>query len=67
MKKLETVPMEAAKKRLGCSKLASNTALRAEMGMYSLKTNRDMRKLKWQYNVKNMQRKRLPVIVDMFV
>ena len=38
VKKLETVPMKAAKKILGCSKTASNTALRAELGMYSLKT-----------------------------
>ena len=36
--KLETVAMTAAKKILGCSKTASNTALRAELGMYSFKT-----------------------------
>ena len=46
LKKLETVPMTAAKKILGCSKTASNTALRAELCMYSLETNRDLRKLK---------------------
>ena len=67
VKKLETVPMTATKKNRGCSKTASNTALRAKMGMNSLKTNRDMRKLKWQYSVKDMQRKRLPDIVDRFV
>ena len=44
VKKLETVPMTAAKKIHGCSKTASNTSLRAELGMYSLKTNRDTRK-----------------------
>ena len=38
VKKLETVPMTAAKKMLGCSKTASNTALRAELGVCSLKT-----------------------------
>ena len=39
VKKLETVPMTAAKRILGCSKTASNTtALRAELGMYLLKT-----------------------------
>ena len=38
--------------------------MRAELGMYSLKTNRDMRKLRWQYSVKKMQRNRLPAIVD---
>ena len=56
-KKLETVPTTAAKKILGCSKTASNTTLRAELDMYSLKKNRDTRKLKWRYNVKKMQRK----------
>ena len=30
--KLETVQMSAAKKILGCSKITSNTALRAELG-----------------------------------
>ena len=62
--KLETVQMSAAKKILGCSKTTSNTALRAELGMYALKTNRDMRKLRWQHSVRSMQSKRLPAIVD---
>ena len=62
--KLETVQMSAAKKILGCSKTTSNTALRAELGMYALKTNRDMRKLRWQHSVRNMPSKRLPAIVD---
>ena len=45
--KLETVQMAVAKKILGCSKTTSSTALRAELGMmYSLKSNRDMRKLR---------------------
>ena len=35
--------------------------------MYSLKTYRDIRKLKWHYRVKNMQGKKLPDIVDRFV
>ena len=38
--------------------------MRAELGIYPLKTNRDMRKSGWQYSVKKMQRKRLPAIVD---
>ena len=33
VKKLETVPMTAAKRILGCSKTASITALRAELGI----------------------------------
>ena len=40
VKQLETVQMTAAKKVLGCSSTASNTVLRAELGMYQLKTNR---------------------------
>ena len=32
--------------------------------MYPLKTNRDVRKLKWQCKVKNVPEKRLPAIVD---
>jgi len=64
VERLETLQMAAAKKILGCSKTTSNTVLRAELGMYSLKTNRDMRKLRWQYSLQNMQRKRLPAIVD---
>ena len=31
--------------------------------MYPLKTNRDVRKLNWQYKVKNMSEKRLPAII----
>ena len=47
--KLETVQMTAAKKILGCSSTTSNTVLRADLGMYPRETNRDVRKLKWQY------------------
>ena len=35
LKQLETVPMTAAKKILGCSSTTSNTALRAELGTHS--------------------------------
>ena len=45
-KQLETVQMTAAKKVLGCSSTTSNTIVRAELGMYSLKTNRDVINLK---------------------
>ena len=38
--------------------------MRAELGMYPLETNRDVIKLKWQHNIKNMPQKRLPAIVD---
>ena len=65
VKQLETaVQMTAAKKTLGCSSTTSNTVLRAELGMHPLETDRDVRKLKWQYKLKNMPEKRLPDIVD---
>ena len=32
--------------------------------MHPLKTNRDMRELKWQYKVRSMPKKRLPAMVD---
>ena len=38
VKQLETVQMSAAKNVLGCSSTKSNTELRAELGMYPLKT-----------------------------
>ena len=38
--KLETVQTSAAKRILGCSKTASNTALRAELGIYVKKKQR---------------------------
>ena len=65
VKELETVQMTAAKKILRCSNTTSNIVLRAALGMYPLKTIRDVRKMKWQYKAKNMPEKRLPAIVDM--
>ena len=32
--------------------------------MYPLETKRDVGKLKWQHNVRNMIKKRLPAIAD---
>ena len=60
----QLVQMTAAKKVPGCSSTSSNTVLRAELGMYPLETNRDVRNLKWQYQVRNMPKKRLPAIAD---
>ena len=54
VKQLETVQRTAANKILGCSSTTSSTILRAELGMYPLKTNKDVNKLKWQYKVRNM-------------
>ena len=67
VKQLETVQMTAAKNVLGCSSTTSNTVIRAELGMYPLETNRDARKLKWQYKVRNMPKKRLPAIANRVV
>ena len=64
VKQLETVQLTAAKKVLGCSRTTSNIVSKAELGMYPLETNRDVRKLKWQYKVRNMPKKRLPAIAD---
>ena len=57
VKRLEIVRMTAAKKVLGCSSTTSNTVLRAELEMYPLETNRDVRKLKWQYKARNMPKR----------
>ena len=61
VKQLETVQMTAAKNILECSSTISNTV---KLGMHPLETNRDARKLIWQYTVNNMPEKRLPAIVD---
>ena len=53
--------MTAAKNILGRS---STTSEAAELGMYPIRTNRDVTKLKWQYQVNKMPEKRLPAIVD---
>ena len=64
VKQLETAQVTAGKKIVGCSSTTGNTVSRAELGMSPLKTNEDVRELKWQHNVKNMPEKRLPAIVN---
>ena len=64
---LKTVQRTAAKKILGCSSTTSDTVLRVDLGMHPLKTNRGtrkLRKLKWQYKVRNMLKERWPAIFD---
>ena len=56
--------MTAAEKIQGCPNTTSNTVLRAELGMYPLEANRHARKLKWQYKVINVPKKRLPARVE---
>ena len=41
-----------------------NTVWSAELGMYPLETDKDARKLKWQYIVRNMSKKRLQTMAD---
>ncbi|CAB1103564.1 unnamed protein product [Ectocarpus sp. CCAP 1310/34] len=55
--------MEAAKIILGCSKRTSNAAVRTELGIQSLRSGRDARKLTWQYRMCGMGEERLPKIV----
>ena len=55
VKQLETVQMTTAHNILGCSSTTRNT----ELEMNRLETNRDARKLKCQYKVKNMPENRL--------
>ena len=55
--------MKAAKIILGCSKRTSNAAVRAELGIRSLRSGRDARKLTWQYRMGGMGEERLPRIV----
>ena len=52
VKQLETVQMTAAEKVLAYPSTTSNSALGAELGTYPLKTNEDVRKLKWQYKLR---------------
>jgi len=59
---LEAAQMKAAKIILGCSQRTSNAAVRAELGLNSLRTGRDTKKLTWQYRMGNMGKERLPRI-----
>ncbi|CAB1098534.1 unnamed protein product [Ectocarpus sp. CCAP 1310/34] len=62
VKELEAAQMKAAKVILGCSKRTSNAAVRAELGIQSLRSGRDARKLTWQYRMCGMGEERLPRI-----
>ncbi|CAB1105642.1 unnamed protein product [Ectocarpus sp. CCAP 1310/34] len=55
--------MKAAKIILACSKRTSNAAVRAELGIQSLRSGRDARKLTWQCRMCGMGEERLPRIV----
>ena len=63
VKQLETVRM-LDKNILGCSSKTGTTVFRAELGTHSLKTKRDVKKLKWQYRVSNTSDKMLPDTFD---
>ena len=51
IKQLEAVHMTAAKQILGCSSTTSKTVLRAELGVYPRKTNRDVIKMKHEMTI----------------
>ena len=59
VKHLETVQMTAARKVLLIVCSTSNTVSRAELGMYPIKTNTGVRKLKGQYKIRAMQKKKV--------
>ncbi|CAB1098704.1 unnamed protein product [Ectocarpus sp. CCAP 1310/34] len=63
VKELEAAQMKAAKIILGCSRRTSNAAVRAELGIQSLRSGRDARKLTWQYRMCGMGEERLSRIV----
>ena len=54
--------MEGAKIIQGCSKRTSDAAVRAKLGIQSLKSGRDARILTWQYRMCGMGEERLPRI-----
>ena len=62
VKERETVQVTEIK--IGYPTTISNSVLREKLGMYPLKTSKDGRKLKLQYNLRNMPKKRLPAILD---
>ena len=57
VKYLEAVQMTLAKKILGYSSTASNTVLRAELGMYPLRTNKRREKVEMAIQSKEDARK----------
>lgn len=61
-KELEAAQMRAAKIVLRCSQRTSNAAVRAELGIQSVRTGKNTRKLKWQYRMQGMGQERLPKI-----
>ncbi|CAB1111402.1 unnamed protein product [Ectocarpus sp. CCAP 1310/34] len=63
VKEVEAVQMKTAKNILGCFRRTSNSAVRAELGIQSLRSGRDARKLTWQYRMCGMGEERLPRIV----
>ncbi|CAB1102256.1 unnamed protein product [Ectocarpus sp. CCAP 1310/34] len=63
VKELEATQSSGAKIILGCSRRTSNAAVRAELGIQSLRSGRDARKLTWQYRMCGMGEERLPRIV----
>ena len=63
-KYLQTVQKGGYKNILGCACTTSKTELRTELEMYQHETNKDKRKMKKLYTLRNMPGKRLSAIVN---
>ena len=59
-KALESIQLRACKYILGCSLTTCDEPVRADLGLQTLKSRRDFRKLKWYYRVSNLPELRLP-------
>ena len=59
-KALESIQLRAGKYILGCSVTTCDEPVRADLGLETLKSRRDFRKLKWYRKIKQMNNQRLP-------
>ena len=57
---LESIILGGAKRILGCSFKTCNEAVRGDMGLETLKSQRDRAKLKWWYKLATMPEDRFP-------
>ena len=57
---LESIILGGAKRILGCSSKTCNEAVRGDMGLETLKSQRDRAKLKWWYKLATMPEDRFP-------
>ena len=60
---LERIQNQAVRLILGCAKATNVHAMLAELGLEPLKSRRELAKLRWQYQVHNMDSARFPSLV----